>query len=143
MTKYAAFGTALEMGDGATPTELFAEIAQVKTISGPGLKLDTEGVTTHDSTDAWEEVVPTVLRSGEISLDIVYDPADATHDATTGLASKMESKDVVNFKLIFPDTANTTWELAAVVTGFEPDAAVDGMLAASVTLKITGAPTIV
>lgn len=143
MTKYAAFGTALEMGDGATPTELFTEIAQVKTISGPGLKLDTEGVTTHDSTDAWEEVVPTVLRSGEISLDIVYDPADATHDATTGLASKMESKDVVNFKLIFPDTANTTWELAAVVTGFEPDAAVDGMLAASVTLKITGAPTIV
>jgi hypothetical protein len=127
--KYSAFGTALEM-DGT-------EIANVKNISGPGLTLDTEDVTTHDQSTAWEEAVGTILRSGEVTLDIVYDPADATHVA---LITEMEAKTTAAFDLKFP--GGTMWEFDAFVTGFEPDAPVDGALAASVTIKIDGEPTL-
>jgi predicted secreted protein len=127
--KYSAFGTALEM-DGT-------EIANVTGISGPGLTLDTEDVTTHDQTTAWEEAVGTILRSGEVTLDIVYDPADATHVA---LITELEAKTTAAFDLKFPD--GTMWEFDACVTGFEPDAPVDGALTASVTLKINGEPTL-
>lgn len=142
MAKYSAFGTILNIGDGATPTEGFYPIALVKSISGPGLSLDTEDVTTHDSTNAWEDMIPTILRSGEITLDIVYDPAEGTHDATTGLVYQMESKLLTNYQLIFPDTASTQWDFAAYVTGFEPSAAHDGSLGASVTMKLSGQPTL-
>jgi hypothetical protein len=62
MTKYAAYGTTFGVTGGTV-------IAQVKSVSGPGIKLDTVDVTTHDSTGGWEEVVGTILRSGEVKLN--------------------------------------------------------------------------
>lgn len=133
MTKYAAFGTLFKRGA--------ATIAQVKNISGPGLKLDTEDVTTHDSTGGWEEVVGTILRSGEVKLELVYDPQAATHKyAANGLLSDLSLRTATTYSLVFPDT--TTWTFSGLVTGFEPEAAHDGALKASVTIKVTGQPTL-
>ena len=136
MAKYAALG----MSFGATGE---AVVANVKSISGPGLKVDTEDVTTHDSTGGWEEVVGTILRSGEVKLDLVYDPNAATHKwAAGGLLSDLVLRTATAYTLVFPSTAAVTWAFNAFVTGFEPSAAVDGALTASATLKITGAPTL-
>ena len=118
--------------------EAFTTIAQVSNISGPGLSLDVEDVTTHDSTGAWEEVVATVLRSGEITLDLVWDPATATHSWGVGLLAVMPRRATRNFQVIFPDAGSTTWSFAAEVVSFEPDAPHDGALTASVALKLTG-----
>ena len=135
MAKYAAFGTLLKRG---TTT-----VVAVTSISGPGLSLDTEDVTTHDSTAAWEEVVGTILRSGEVTFDIVYDPAAATHSATAGgLIADMVARTAQTYSLTFPDAAATVWSFSAFVTGFEPDMPVTGGLTASVTMKITGQPTL-
>lgn len=135
MSKYAAFGTQLLRG--AVP------IAAVRSISGPGLTLDTEDVTSHDSTEAWEEVVATILRSGEISLEIEYDPAAATHkNASGGLLYDLAQRASTTWSIKFPDTAVTTWSFTAFVTGFEVDAPHDGALTANVTMKITGKPTL-
>jgi len=114
------------------------EVAQVTNISGPGLAVDTEDVTTHDSTAAYEEVVATIIRSGEVTLDIVYDPADGTHDAATGLLYRLEDQIYSFFKLIFSE--DTEWESSGYVVGFEPGSPVGGALTASVKLKITGQP---
>jgi predicted secreted protein len=122
--------------------EAFTTIAQVRNISGPGLSLDVEDVTTHDSTGAWEEVVATVLRSGEITLDLVWDPATPTHSNGVGLLAVMPRRATRNFKVIFPDAASTTWSFAAEVVNFEPDAPHDGALTSSVTLKLTGEVTL-
>ena len=133
--KYSAFGIALLRGA--------VEIAGVKNISGPGLSLDTEDVTSHDSTGAWEEVVGTILRSGEISLDIVYDPVEATHKyAAGGLLHDLASRTKVAYSLVFPDDATTTWTFDALVNGFEPTGAVGGALTATARMKITGQPTL-
>ena len=114
------------------------EVANVTNISGLGLALDTEDVTTHDQATAFEENVPTILRSGEMTLNIVFDPADATHDAVTGLSYRLEDKIYSFFKLIFSD--DTEWEASGYVNGFEPDAPAGGALTATVKLKITGQP---
>ena len=135
MTKYSAFGTLFKRG--ATT------IAQVSNISGPGLSLDTEDVTTHDSASGWEEVVGTILRSGEVTLDLVYDPNEATHKHSSGgLLYDLTSKMAQTFSIVFPSTAAVTWSFSALVTGFEPSAPADGALTATVTLKLTGAPTL-
>lgn len=131
MTKFSAFGTALLM-DGS-------EIAQVTSISGPGLSLDTIDVTSHDQTSAWEEVTATILRQGELSLELVFDQNEATHaDLLTNLVGRLYE----GFELQFPDSAYTEWVFDAYVIGFEPSMAVDGALTASCTLKITGVPVL-
>jgi predicted secreted protein len=135
MTKYAAYGTTFGVTGGTV-------IAQVKSVSGPGIKLDTVDVTTHDSTGGWEEVVGTILRSGEVKLELEYDPATATHkNAADGLIAIMIGKVAHSFTLSWPDAA-TTWVFNALVTGFEPSAPHDKDLSATVTLKVSGAPTI-
>jgi hypothetical protein len=131
--------------DDASSTDTTAGVAPVETaavtnIGGPGLALDTEDVTSHDSTGAWEEVVATILRSGEVTLDIVYDPAGGTHDDTTGLVYRLDNRIRSHFDLIFRSTNN--WTFFGFVTGFEPSAPVDGALTASVTIKIDGPPVL-
>jgi predicted secreted protein len=135
MAKMSAFGTLLKRGS--------TTIAQVQSISGPGLALDTDDVTSHDSTGGWEEVVGTVLRSGEISLDLVYDPNAATHkNAAGGLIADLVSRTAQTYNLVFPSSPAVTWTFTALVTGFEPDAPHDGALTATATMKVTGQPTL-
>lgn len=135
MGKNAGFGTLLKRGA--------VTVAYVTNISGPGLSLDTEDVTSHDSTEAWEEVVATILRSGEITIDLEYDPNHATHkNASGGLLYDMTTRTSTTFSIVFPSSPTVTWSFTAFVTGFEPSAPVDGALTASVTMKITGKPTL-
>jgi len=136
MTKYSAFGTLFKRGA--------ASVAGIKTISGPNLSLDTVDVTTHDSPEGWEELVATILRSGNVTLDLVYDPAAATHKNTSGgLLYDMTSRTSTTYSIVFPDTGSTTWSFTAFVVGFTPSSPHDGYLGASVSLKLTGKPTLV
>ena len=137
----SSFGTLLQIGDGAT-TEVFTTIAEVMDISGPGLAQATAEVTSHTSTNRYREFIATVKDGGEISFDINFVPTDGTHDPTTGLLSVFESGASTNYQIVFPDTGSTTWALPAIVTGFEPAEPVDGALTASLTLKVSGQPTL-
>ena len=134
----SGFGTKLKMGDGASP-EVFSDIAAVSKVGGPGVSLDTIDVTADDSPGGYKEYAAGLLDAGEIKLELNFLPANASQ---AGLLTALTSRAAKNFKLVFPDTANTTWSFSAFVTNFEPDAPVDGKLAASVTLKITGQPTL-
>ena len=132
-----ALGTQLKMN--AT------KIAKVTNISGPGMSVDMEDVTSHDNEDKWEELIPTIKRSGEISLDILYVPDE--HGAIiTALDKDIDDPEyeAESFEMIFPDAeeeANrTTWEFDGWVTGFESEGPVEGALRASMTVKVTGTP---
>ena len=139
MAKYAAFGTTIYKGTSGAGVA----IAQVQNISGPGLSLDTEDVTNHSSTGGWEEVVGTILRSGEVSLDLIYDPDDATQKyAAGGLLYDLVQKTANTYTIVFPDSGSTEWVFSALVTGFEPGMPHDGALTATAKMKITGHPTL-
>lgn len=141
MPNYAAFGTLLKIGNGGGP-ETFTTIAGVTNISGPGIALDPVEVTNHSSTGGWREFVGGLKDGGEITLDLNFDPAAATHDVDTGLLDDLDDRTVRNFQLVFPDTGASTWSFSALVTNFEPAAPIDGALTASVSLKLTGQPTL-
>jgi len=137
-----AFGTLLKIGDGETE-EAFTTIAEVNNISGPGLSMDPIDVTSHSSTDGWREYIGGLLEAGELTFDIAYIPTEVTHNLAAGLLGDFSSKTPRNFELVFPDAGATTWSFTALVTSFEPSEPIDDKLAASVTLKLSGKPTLV
>lgn len=138
----SAYGTLLKIGDGGTP-EVFATIAEVRDISGPSLSLATEETTTHSSAPAsWRDHMATLHDAGEVTFDVSFVPTHATHNPTTGLLKAFADRRRTNFQMVFPDVAATTWRFAAFVTGFEVGAPVEGILTASVTLKVVGQPTL-
>lgn len=128
--KLSAYGTAVVMNGTV--------IAQLRNISGPALTVDMTDVTTHDG-DGWEEQIPTLLRTGPITADLIYDPAHASHVA---LLEELVDKEKQAFELRLPDPGKTKWSFSAYVTGFTPSMPVEGALTASVSLKIDGKPTL-
>ena len=110
----------------------------LKDISGPGFSRDTHDASTQ--TTDWAEVIPGLKQPGEVTFGINFVPTDPSHDPSTGLIKDFVDGTLRNFRLIFPDPGTTTWQFAAYVTNFEPDAPVDGVLTASVTISINGDP---
>ena len=130
MSGLSAFGT--QFLKGVTP------ITNIATISGGGISLDLEDVTAHDSTDAFEDAVVTVLRSGEIRLELHYDPSDATHKQL--IADMIAKTLVTTYTIVLPN--GEVWAYAgAYVTGFDPSEPHAGKMSATVTIKPTGVVT--
>lgn len=138
----AAKGTVLALGDGGGP-EVFTQIAEVTSIAGPGLTADMLDVSSHSSPSSYREFVKGMKDAGEITLEINYAPGNATHKNAVGGLLDQFSKDQANWELTFSDAALTKWSFAAIVSAFEPSAPFDDKLTASITLKLTGVPTLV
>lgn len=137
----SSFGTFLKLGDGGA-TETFATIAEVKDIKGPAIKLETEDVTSHDSTDGWVERIGTLLDGGTVKFKLNWLPANNTQSFTNGLLKDLVGRTRRNFQLVVPAAASLTWAFSALVTEFNPDLPVKGAQTADLTLELTGKPTL-
>ncbi len=128
----SSHGTLLKVGDGADP-EVFATIAEVLDISGPGTTLNTEDATNHDS-GGWREPIPTILEGGEVTFDINYYQGESQ----TSMREDMETRTRRTYQMVLPLDPVETLEFAGYVTNFEYAAPVEGILRASCTIMVTG-----
>ncbi|GGS47725.1 phage tail tube protein [Streptomyces violaceus] len=131
-----AFGTQLQRGDGATPTETFTALANVTDITPPGLERETLDVSSHGSPEAWREFIGGLKDGGEVEIEVNYDPRE--HD---DLVADLNDTDPRNYKVVWPQNLGS-WEFGAILTNFEVEAPHDDKLAASMTFKVSGKPTI-
>lgn len=132
-----AFGTTISK-DGV-------EVAEVTNIGGPGLARDTLEATHHKSPNMWREFIKGLKDGGEVSMDLNFMPFNSTHNASLAnglLADFSNDTTISNFVLTFPDSGATQWSFPGIVTGFEPSQPFDDKLTASVTIKVSGQPTL-
>jgi hypothetical protein len=138
----AAIGTLLQIGDGGAP-EAFTTISEVRDISGPSLSADSADVTTHDSAGDFEESVPTILRTGEVTFAINFIPSNATHSAGTGLLADYSAKTQRHWQLVIPHSGGTvTWSFTGFVSNFNPSFNLADQVGADVGIKVSGLPTL-
>lgn len=147
MARHRTHGIALKMGDGAG-TEVFTTIGQVRRITPPSGRRGFTPVATHDMTTAMKKIGDALRDEGQISFEIDFDPALATHDFTTGLAKKFRDGGsgeggTINWQLVFPDTGALLGAFAALVTDFRflDYPANSGVGGVAVTLEISDAIT--
>jgi hypothetical protein len=134
---FAGRSSQLQRGDGATPTEVFSTIAEVRKITRSGSKADLADVTNMDSGN-YREFLPTLLDAGEIALEGNYIPSDITQGL---LQADFDGQAKHNWKIVLP-AARGHWSFAAYVVGVDtPDLQVDKEATFSSRLKITGAAT--
>jgi len=129
------------MGDGGSP-EAFTTIAEVRDIKGPAMKTDIVDVTNQSSPSGYEEVIPTIRRSGEVDFDVNFVATDATHNGATGLIAILNAKTKKNLKLVHPDSTSTYWTFSGYVIEFAEEDPVAGVMKASVKIKISGPPVL-
>lgn len=133
----SGFGTLVKIGDGGSP-EAFTTIAELKNIKLPGVKNTIVEVTSHSSPGGIKERLAVLGEITEMSFDLNFIPTGATHSYTSGLLKDALNRTKRNFKVVLPDGGGTTWQGAAYVEEFTPEAPVDGVLKASIKLTPAG-----
>lgn len=134
----AAYGTALAIGDGASPSETFSEILGARNINGPTYSAETIDVTHHASSGNYREMVPSFLGAGEVTADVLYDSADSDHQQ---LFTDFEARTLRNWELTFTDTGAEKHAFAAYITGLSLAAPLDDAVTISLVLTISGSVT--
>lgn len=128
-------GVLLKRGDGASP-EVFTTIGEAKSIQGPGGSATEIDITNLSSTA--KEIQPGLKDEGQITLELNLDTSDAQQ---TGLRTDRDNQTLRNFTLTLTDSPATVLSFSAYVLGFSIAAAVDDIISASVTLRVSGAVT--
>jgi len=138
-----AKGTILQLATNLTsPLTLVGNIGQVRSITGPTTKPHIVDITTHDTPGFWRSKLAVLVDPGDISFEINFNKADATHAYTTGMWYFMVQLLEVGLRMIFPNSAGQL-TMDAYVGQHEFNVPVDNVLAAKLQFAITGAITAV
>lgn len=137
MTTQAAigYGVLLKLGNAATP-ETFTTVAEVTSITPPGFSRDSVDVTHMQSTDRFREFIPGLIDAGEVSCELNY----VVNSATTLLLMEKIEAAAGNMQIVWP--GGSIMAFTGFLTNLEPEAPIDDKQAASVTIKVTGKPTL-
>lgn len=140
----AGIGTILERGDGGDPIETFFPIAQVISLAGPGMELQTHDASTITSPANHVQSVAGQVKGGTVTLGVNFLPKD---NSQLGLISDLKLGDLRNFRLVFPDgeqsadndpLLNSVWAFAAYVKNFSPSVQLTDRITASISLLLDG-----
>lgn len=132
----AAFGTSLLKGGIGGD-----EIAELTNIGGLDLDSDEIDVTHHQSAGMYEEVIQSIKRTGEVTLEGNFDPSDV--GGQVALWDDYVASAVDDYAIVFPDALATAWTFRAFVK--QPpstEAPVDGKVPFTATLRVTGQPSL-
>lgn len=128
-------GIKLQKGDGATPTEAFADISvEVTMVDPPGFQRDSIDATHHGSPNGYRESIPGLAQIDEIKIAGNLVPAAA--DEIVGYMAD----DAGNWRIVFPN--NVSWTVRGFFTAYKPSAPLDNKMEFEATLKCSGEITI-
>lgn len=117
-------------------------VAGLTVINGIQLSRDSRDITTHNSSNQYEEVAVGLKRNGEVTVEGFFSGAD-----TNGQVAMMTDFDNGTLRagvIEFPSTIAAQWQFNGYLTNIKVgDAPVDGELPFTATIKPTGKPSLV
>ncbi len=119
-------------------------IAEVVSIALAGNTRAAIDVTSFDSANSAKEFIAGMVDGAKVNANLNFLPQNATQRwLATDLQNNGSTTIPQNWRIIWPDAANTIWSFVAIVTDVSPIAKVDDKLNATVSLKITQSLSIV
>ena len=131
-------GTVMQIASALTSPFSSANIGQVRTITGPTTKPKIVDITAHDTPGFWAAKLAVLIEAGDISFEVNFNKADATHSYTAGMWYYMINLLQCGLRVIFPNAAGQL-TMDAYVGQHEFTAPVDNVLAAKIQFAINGA----
>lgn len=130
-----AFGT--KFGFESVTPGTFTDVANVTNITAPSIERETLDVTSHGSTEGWQEFLGGLKNGGELSVEVNYDP-----DLHDDLVEHFDEGAPTKYKITWPAAVGGSWTFNAVMTGFAPEAPYDDKLSAEISFQVSGKPTL-
>lgn len=117
----------------------WSALAEVSSISGPGMTRDFIDVTSLDSTGGYREFISGFRDGGTINLTMNF-----TRDTYDLMKEDFENDSAVHYEIVLPDKGsegsdiNTSFEFKGLVTELPLEIPTDDKVTANVTIKIDG-----
>jgi len=127
----AGVGTSFRRWDGSN----FVAIAEINSITGPGMTRDTIDVTSLDSTGGYREFITGFRNPGTVTLamNFTITSYDLMHD-------DFEDPNAQNYEILLPTEAGDySFEFEGYVTELPLTIPPDDKITADVTIQISGA----
>jgi len=118
-------------------TGLWVAIAEVKSITGPGMSRGTSETTALDTTGGYKTFVGAFRDAGTVSLSMNF-----TRDTYEQMKNDFESDTAQNYEIVLPDAETTTLEFEGLVTELPLSVPTDGVISADITIKVSGQVTL-
>lgn len=141
----AGVGSIFSHETGAFGSGTFQKVAEIKKIGGPKLGLKLVDVTNMDSPSAAEELLATIVTSGEMTLEgnCLLGSLDASQIA---IATNIQGRVLRNFTYQLPTppggSAPPPWTFVGYYNAFETENPHDNAITFKAGVKITGVVTI-
>ncbi len=129
----AGVGTRFRRWSGSA----WADIAEINSITGPGMSRDTIDVTSLDSTGGYREFIGGFRNGGTVALGMNF--SRVTYDL---MKDDFESDVNKHYEIVLPDSEHTTLEFEGLVTELPLTIPADDKITADVTIQISGQVTI-
>ena len=134
MTKTFGYGSVLAV----TTTTGETNIGQLRNITGPGVSFGDVDTTCMDSSTNYRTFVAGLGDGGEVTASLVYAPTTISHKR---LMYYMGQRSTKSFKLYHGTTAAGDEDtFSAHIKSVSREIPMDGLITASLTLKLTGKP---
>jgi predicted secreted protein len=130
------YGTKYSVWDASLTTPAFVEIAEVIAVTPGAATADRIDATHMQSPGRRREYIAGLIDTGEASFEINYIPGSASDVL---LRELMDSGDVVQHKIEFPNAVTVTYD--AAIIGYERNVPVDDRMTATITVAVSGAET--
>jgi hypothetical protein len=131
-------GTLLKIGDGSSP-EGFDAILEVRNVTPPALQRNFADATHLNSPNDFEEFVKAFKSTGNCDFEVNFDADDT--DTQAALQTAYDDGTLKNFQLTF-SSFSKTWAFSAYVENFAVSNITPAdVIAASVSLKLSGGVT--
>lgn len=128
----AGVGASLKRSDMSSAPD-YTAIAEVKSITGPGMARDFIDVSSLDSTGGYREFIGGFKDGGELTFSMNF-----VFDGYNDMKTDFESSDVRDYQIVLPDTGETTLSFSGYVTALPLNIVPDDAVTVDVTIKITG-----
>jgi len=115
-------------------TGVWDSIAQINSITGPGMTRETIDTTSLDTTGGYRTFIGGFRDGGQVSLAMNF-----TRTAWEQMKDDYESDVEQNYEIILPDTENTTVEFSGIVLECPLSIPPDDKVTSDVTIKVSGA----
>jgi predicted secreted protein len=108
-------------------------LAEINSISGPGMTRDFIDVTSLDSTDGYRDFIGGFRDGGNVTLNMNF-----TRDTYDMMKEDFEDPLSKNYEIVLPDDDATSFEFAGLVIELPLEITTDDKVTANVTIKVRG-----
>jgi hypothetical protein len=120
-------------GQGTIFKRNTSPVAEIISISGPGMSRETVDVTTLDVIDGYRRFIGSLRDAGTITLNMNF-----TRATYLLFKEDFESDDPVDYAIELPDEEETTFTFEGLVTELPLNVPTGDKMTADVTIKIVG-----